>query len=503
MLERRTAHKETKGRSRVSFTSRATKGPLRGPGGLTRSGRFAGVLVPLLALLGGCMNLAPPYQRPAPPVAVSYPDSAQTVGATAGAPAADIEWQRYFGDARLKRLIELALQNNRDLRVAVLGIEQARAMYQIRRADEWPSVGLGASASRQPNATGGLANTYALGVTVPSYELDLFGRVHNLSEVALAQYLATEEARKTAHIALIGAVAIVHIAIVADDELLTVARETLTSREESYRLVRLKFDHGAASELDWRQAESLLEGARAALAQATRQRALDENALVLLLGQPLPADLPAALALDGQQRLPDLPAGLPSDLLARRPDVRAAEQQLIASNANIGAARAAFFPRISLTANAGVTSSELGALLTSGRFAVTGAAQLLQPLFDAGRNQAGLDVAKVNREIALAQYEKAIQSAFREVADALAGRATLGEQLRAQRTQARAEQVRSRLAELRYRNGAASYLDVLDAQRSMFAAQQAAVQLGAAQAQNLVTLYKVLGGGWRDESKTE
>ena len=231
-----------------------------------------------------------------------------------------------------------------------------------------------------------------------------------------------------------------------------------------------------------------------------RQRALDENALVLLLGQGLPTDLPAPLPLAGQQVSAELPAGLPSDLLARRPDVRSAEQQLIAANANIGAARAAFFPKITLTANAGTASTELSGLFKSGTWAVTGTAQLLQPIFDAGRNRANLDVAKVNREIAIAQYEKAIQTAFREVADSLAGRATLGEQLRAQLAQRNAAEVSFKLADLRYRNGAASYLDVLDAQRTLFTAQQATVQVQALQVQNLVTLYKVLGGGWKEGS---
>jgi outer membrane protein, multidrug efflux system len=469
------------------------------PGAAALRGGFAAGLA---ALLAGCMNLAPPYQRPEPPVAASYPGEAATDPAPGATPAADLEWQRYFGDSRLRRLIDIALEHNRDLRVAALGIEQARALYRIRRADEWPALGVGASATRQPNAAGNVGTSYAAGFVVPSYELDFFGRVRNLSDVALAQYLATEEARRTVQIALIGAVATGYIALGADNELLGVARETVRTNEESLRLIRLRFDVGAASEIDLRQAESLLEGTRVALAQATRQRALDENALVLLLGRPLPDDLPAALPVAGAPWMPELPAGLPSDLLARRPDVRAAEQRLIGAHADIGAARAAFFPRISLTANAGVTSGQLSDLLTHGRFAVTGAAQLLQPLFDAGRNQAGLEVAQVNREIAVAQYEKAVQTAFREVADALAGRATLGEQLRAQRAQAAAEQARSRLAELRYRNGAASYLDVLDARRSLFAAQQAVVQLGSAQAQNLVTLYRVLGGGWRDPAKT-
>ena len=310
--------------------------------------------------------------------------------------------------------------------------------------------------------------------------------------------MATEEARKTVQIALVAAVANTHLSLLADDELLRVTRETLATREDSFKLTKLKFDNGASSELDLRQSEQLLEGARATLAQTQRQRSLDENALVLLLGQPLPADLPAATPLATQPALRELPAGLPSDLLARRPDVRAAEQQLLAANANIGAARAAFFPRITLTANAGSASTELSGLFKSGSFALTGVAQLLQPIFDAGRNQANLDVAKVNRDIAVAQYEKAIQTAFREVADSLAGRATLGEQLRAQTALTNAAQVSYKLADLRYRNGASSYLDVLDAQRNYFAAQQATVQVQAQQAQNLVTLYKVLGGGWKD-----
>jgi len=455
----------------------------------------------LAALLGagGCMSLAPEYQRPAAPVPAAYPNDAVPAGAAAPA-AADVDWQAYFADPRLKRLIEIALANNRDLRIAVLNIEQARATYQVKRADELPTVGAGVQATRQPGSSGGLVNTYSVGVQVSSYELDFFGRVRSLSQAALAQYLATDEARKTVQIALISSVANGYLNLLADDELLRVTRDTLATREESFKLTKLKFDNGAASELDFRQAESLLEGARVTLASTVRQRALDENALVLLLGETLPADLPVPLPLAGQQVSAELPAGLPSELLARRPDVRSAEQQLIAANANIGAARAAFFPRITLTASAGTASTELSGLFKSGTWALTGTAQLLQPIFDAGRNRANLDIAKVNREIAVAQYEKAIQTAFREVADSLAGRATLGEQLRAQVAQRNAAEVSFKLADLRYRSGAASYLDVLDAQRSLFTAQQATVQVQALQVQNLVTLYKVLGGGWKEGS---
>ena len=461
--------------------------------------RRAGTLTALAAamLLGGCMSFIPAYERPAAPVAPAYAAELVPAGGSDATAAAEVEWQRYFADARLKRLIEIALQNNRDLRVAVLGIEQARAAYQVRRADELPTIGAGLTAQRQ--ASGGkLVNSYAVGLAVTGYELDFFGRVRALSQSALSSYMATEEARKTVQIALVAAVANTHLSLLADDELLRVTRDALATREDSFKLTKLKFDNGASSELDLRQSEQLLEGARATLAQTQRQRSLDENALVLLLGQPLPSDLPAVTALAAQPALRELPAGLPSDLLTRRPDVRAAEQQLLAANANIGAARAAFFPRISLTANAGTASTELSGLFKSGTFALTGVAQLLQPIFDSGRNQANLDSAKIGRDIAVAQYEKAIQTAFREVSDSLAGRATLGEQLRAQTALTNAAQVSYQLADLRYRNGASSYLDVLDAQRNLFAAQQATVQVQALQAQNLVTLYKVLGGGWSE-----
>ena len=453
--------------------------------------------------LGGCMSLTPAYERPAAPVAATYAPELLPAGSAVPAvpAAAEIEWQRYFADERLKRLIDIALANNRDLRVAVLNIEQARASYQIKRAAELPSIGAGVAAQRAAT-NGAVGNIYSVGLQVTSFELDFFGRVRSLSAAALAQYLATDEARKTVQITLIASVANAYVGLLADDELLKVTRDTLDTRAESYRLTKLKFDNGAASELDFRQAELLLEGAKATLAQTQRQRLQDENALVLLLGQSIPADLPAGLALAAQQFSAELPAGLPSELLTRRPDVRSAEQQLLSANANIGAARAAFFPNISLTTNAGTASTQLSGLFKSGTWAVTGTASLLQPIFDAGRNQANLDVAKANRDIAVAQYEKAIQTAFREVADSLAGRATLGEQLRAQAAQANAAQVSFKLADLRYRNGAASYLDVLDAQRSLFTAQQATVLVQAQQVQNLVTLYKVLGGGWKDASAT-
>lgn len=450
----------------------------------------------LLALaLSGCSSMAPPLQRPALPVAATF--AGQAAGVPAAAPVATPEWQKFFDDERLRQLITLALQNNRDLRLAVLNIEQARAQLELRRADPWPSLNAGLSGSRQPTSAGGVSSSYSAGVLVTAYELDLFGRVRSLADASLAQYLATEEARKAVQISLLAAVANSYYALLGDEELLRITRQTLLTREDSYRLIKLRFDNGASSQIDLRQAESLLESARVTLAQATRQRALDENALVLLLGQTLP---PALAAAPGAAALPDLPVGLPSDVLLRRPDVRQAEQQLIAANASIGAARAAFFPRISLTGSVGSVSSELSGLFGSG-MAWSFAPQLLQPIFDAGRNQANLRASEIGRDIALAQYERAIQSAFREVADALAGRATLGQQLRAQQAQLKAEQDRYRLAELRYRGGAASYLDALDAQRSLFAAQQAQLQVQTQSLQNGVTLYRVLGGGWAAEGR--
>jgi multidrug efflux system outer membrane protein len=438
--------------------------------------------------------MIPTFTRPTAPIAPEWPT---TVPVAAAIPAPEVAWQTYFSDPSLHTLIQTALNNNRDLRVAVLNMELASAQLGIKRADQWPTLNAVVSGSRTPNGSGGITNAYSAGVAVTAYEIDFFGRVASLKEQALAQYLASTEGSNAAHISLISAVAQTWMGLLADEELLAISHQTLTTREDSLKLMQLRFDYGAASELDLRQAQSLLESARATLAQQQRQRALDENALVLLLGQPVPTDVRTRLPTQRltQLRLPELPAGLPSDLLTRRPDIRQAEQQLIAANANIGAARAAFFPRISLTAGAGTASAELSALFKEGAWGFTLAPQLLLPLLDAGRNQATLDSAKVGFDIAVAQYEKSIQSAFREVADALAGRDTLERQLQAQQAQNEAETSRMRLTDLRFQNGAASQLDWFDAQRSVFATQQALVQVRLAYLQNQVVLYKTLGGG--------
>jgi len=464
-------------------------------------------LAAAVAALAGC-SMIPAYERPAAPVAASFPAYSSAAQATAAVavnttPASSVAWQDFFSDAKLKRLIALSLQNNRDLRVAVLNIEQARAQYQIRRADQLPTLNGALMGSRAPDAKGGISSVYNVGLAVTAYELDFFGRVSSLKEAALAQYLATEEGRKTAQISLIAAVANTYLSLLADEELLDLTRQTLATRQESLKLSRLRFDNGVTSELDFRQAESLLEAARVAYAQQQRQRALDENALTLLVGQPLAGELPVgpSISLVQARLMADVPAGLPSELLTNRPDIRQAEQLLLASNANIGAARAAFFPRISLTVGAGSASGHLSGLFESGSWGWTMAPQLLLPIFDSGRNIAGLDSAKAGRDIAVAQYEKSIQTAFREVADALATRATLADQLQSQQRQANAEAVRFKLSDLRYQNGIASYLDLLDAQRSLFTAQQAVVQTRLAQLQSQVTLYKTLGGGWKEPAE--
>ena len=444
-------------------------------------------------LLAGC-SMIPTYQRPAAPVADAFPYPS----AKEGTPAAQLPWENFFPDARLRSLITTALSNNRDLRVAVLNVAQARAQYDIRNADRFPTLGVSASASRSPSATtGDQVTSYSVNLGISSWEVDFFGRIASLGESALNQYLATEEGRKAAQMTIVASVANTWLNLVADEELLALTRETLGTREETLRLTRLRFENGVTSEIDFRLAQSLAESSRAALAQTQRQRANDLNALALLVGQPVPPDFLVGLTTR-DVKLPDVPAGLPSDVLVRRPDVRQAERQLIAANANIGAARAAFFPRISLTAGVGTASSELSGLFKSGAWGYTVAPSLLQPIFDAGRNRANLASAEVSRDIAIAQYERSIQQAFREVADALAGRATYGEQLRAQGAVVEAETARFRLARLRYENGVASYLDLLDAQRALFTAQTALVQSRLASLQNQVALYRSLGGGWTE-----
>lgn len=462
---------------------------------LQRLGRTA--MAALLAMLAACGALAPDYQRPAAPVAAHFPAAATTAAgaAPAAVSAPDLPWQGFFADPPLRQLIALALANNRDLRVALLHVEQARSLVDASRANRWPTVNAGLGLTRQTVAGGATTSSFSAGLLVTSYEIDLFERLRSQSDAAFAQYLASTEAGRAAQISLIGAVANSYFALQAQRALRDLAQQTVGTREASLGLIQLRFDQGASSQLELSQAQSLLQSARISLAQSTRLALLEENALTLLLGQTPP---PGLLDTAASTPLAELPLGLPSEVLLRRPDVQQAEQQLLAAHANIAAARAAFFPKILLTASAGSVSSELTNLLTDGSFGWSLAPQLLLPLFDAGRNQANLASAQVARAVAVANYEKAIQSAFREVADALAGSSTLGQQLAAQTALTRSEAERARLTALRFNQGASSYLEVLDAQRSLFAAQQAELQLQAQLQQNRATLYRVLGGGWMD-----
>jgi len=444
------------------------------------------------AVLGACAQL-PPQPRPDTPLPQAWPGQAP---APAGAEAHD--WREFVIDPGLRALVEQALGANRDARIAALQVEQLAAQYQIRRAALSPTVNVGFASSRQTSgdANQSFKNTASAGLQISAWEIDFFGRLTSLRDAALAQYLASEQAQRGTQLSLVAAVASGWLDLQAGTALLELTRQTLASREQSLHLTRLRYDNGTASALDLRAAESLVESARATLAQQRLQQGQARNALALLVGQPLDQtlELPSAPVADAPAALAELAPGLPAQVLLERPDVRAAEQQLAAASAQIGAARAAFFPRIALTASAGSASSALSGLFKAGSWGWSLAPQALLPIFDAGANQAGLDSARAGREIALAQYDKAIQTAFREVNDALLGRATLADQLAAQQALVRSEAERLRLSELRLRQGVASQLELLDAQRSLFTAEQTLVQTRYALLQNRVALFKTTAG---------
>jgi len=460
-------------------------------------------IITLLVQLSAC-SLIPEYLRPQAPIANEFPDYGNTTNTTADTAAADISWQTLFADARLQKLITLALEKNRDLRIAALDIEAARAQYRIQQAARLPTINATADATRARSAnifgtgTGVLPpyTIYSVGLGFTAYELDFFGRIGSLKEQALQQFIATQEARTSAQISLVAEVANAYLNERALDERLAIAKQTQTSQQASYELARKIFDVGNSSALDLRIAETQLETANANIAALKRQRAQAENALVLLIGSPLPADLPAPQALNTQLTVSELQPGLPSELLTRRPDIRQAENLLKAANANIGAARAAFFPTIKLTTTVGTASRELDGLFKSGSTIWNFSPQLVLPIFDAGRNKANLTLAEVQKDINIARYEKAIQNAFSEVADALSTSTLINEQIAAQQRLVDAEQARFKLAELRYRNGLDSNLNLLDAQRSLYTTQQALIELRLSRLSSLVTLYKALGGGW-------
>lgn len=501
-----------------------------------------------LGALAGCANLSPPLVIPTAPVAAQWPALAagtagdarsDTATATAPAnaatsiPATELDWRSFVTDARLRGSIERALENNRDLRVASLNIERARALYRVERSALFPEISAGASGSRQrsqgsfngnnnanpntgtsnANAAGSINTQYRVDVGLAAYELDLFGRVRNLSEVALQNFFAVEENRQSTQISLVAEVATAWLTLAADNERLQLARDTLSSQQASYELTRRTKELGGTSGLALAQAQTTVDAARVDVARFSSLVVQDRNALELLVGAPLPDDLlpaPATsrtLAVNAQNPAPvepapppasllvDVPAGLPADVLQQRPDVRAAERLLRAANANIGAARAALFPSISLTASAGTQSRSLGDLFSSGSGVWSFSPQINLPIFDGGRRRADVQVTQAQQAIEVANYEKTLQIAFREVADALAARGTLAEQLAAQQSLTDATTRAFALSTALFKNGASSYLDVLDAQRAMYVAMQNLISLRLIEQGNRVALYRVLGGG--------
>jgi multidrug efflux system outer membrane protein len=497
--------------------------------------------------LAGC-NLAPHYLRPAGAVPASLPQGGIYPAAATDAPdITRVGWRDFFLDPRLRQVIETGLANNRDLRVAAANVLQARAQLRVRRADLVPTTGVTGSATYTNNilgAAGATAGTgaatsggttiggaagsgtgstgtgasgaggttigtgagigssgssnieyYSLNAGFSNYELDLFGRVRNLSRAAQEQVFASEEAQRSARISLIAEIATAWLTMASDQDQLALSRQTLAAFKQTLDLTTAQFRIGTGSELEVRQAETNYQAARNDIATQETRIAQDANALTLLVGASVPADLlPTGLGAATITR-DALPANLSSDVLLRRPDVLQAEHQLIAQNANIGAARAAFFPTISLTAAVGTISTALSGLFAGGSFSFTGAPAVSLPLFDGGRNKGNLDYARASRDVAVATYERSIQSAFREVADALAQRGRIGEQVEAQGARANAAQIAARLSDARFRAGVDSFLNTLDAQRTAYAAQQQFATTRLTAASNLVELYRSLGGG--------
>ena len=462
------------------------------------------LLLGIALVLGGC-TLTPKYTRPEAPISADWPTGAayKETKAMPGTPTAtQIQWREFFADERLQQIIDMALNNNRDLRLAALNVERARALYGIRRAEVFPSVNAVGSGSRQRvpadlSTTGTEMTTeqYSVNLGIISWEIDFFGRIRSLKGRALEEYLSTEQARRSAQILLVSAVANAYLTLAANREHLKLAESTLETQETAYNLIRRRYEVGLASQLDLRQAQTQVDTARGDIARFMQLVAQDENALNLLVGSPsrmpneiLPEDL--ASVKPPKQISP----GMTSEVLLRRPDILAGEHRLKAANANIGAARAALFPRIALTTAVGTASSELSGLFKSGSGTWSFAPQIVMPIFDA-RLWSAYDATKVEREIALTQYEKAIQTAFREVADALAVCGTVDQQVSAQQSLMDAVAETYRLSNVRYTKGIDSYLGVLDAQRSLYAAEQGLIAIRLARLANQVRLYAVLGGG--------
>jgi multidrug efflux system outer membrane protein len=463
---------------------------------------FLGMIV---FLLGGC-TLAPKYTRPASPVPANWPTGSAYIYIEKNADdesaplVSTLSWREFITDERLQKIIETALQNNRDLRVAVLNVERAKAYYGISRAELLPAVNAAGNMSKalvpaDLSTTGSAVTSeqYGVNLGISSWEIDFFGRIRSLKDQALEEYLATDQARRSAQIVLVSTVAQAYLTMAADRENLKLVASTLETQEASYKLIQKRYDAGIASELDLKRAESQVDTARGDVAHYIQLVAQDENALNLLVGSPISQDLLPA-ELGSVSRPKEISSGLSSELLLRRPDILSAEHQLKAANANIGAARAAFFPRISLTTFIGTASADLSGLFKPGQGTWGFTPQIIIPIFDA-RTWSAYDVTKVEKEISVAQYEKAIQTAFREVADALAEKNMVKQRIAAQQSLVDALADTYRLSEARYTKGIDSYLSVLDAQRSLYGAQQGLIMLNLIRINNQITLYKTLGGG--------
>ncbi|SUD31466.1 major intrinsic multiple antibiotic resistance efflux outer membrane protein [Pseudomonas fluorescens] len=462
--------------------------------------KYLALAVALGLALPGC-SLIPEFNQPQAPIDSAWPQG-PAYGAQTDTAATSLLWKDFFRDPKMQQLIGVALENNRDLRVAALNVQAYRAQYRIQRSELFPSIDANASGSRQRlpadlATTGqpGIQSQYGLDVGISSYELDVFGRVRSLTSAALETYLATEQAQNSIRIGLIADVASAYLTWQTDQELLKVTANTLASYTKSLGMIESSQREGTSSALDVRQARTLVDSARAQKILYTRQVAQDANALQLLLGANIPSDQVNGLALNAVL-LRDIPAGLPSDLLQKRPDIQEAEHRLLAANANIGAARAAFFPSISLTATAGSASSQLGDLLKGGQGSWSFVPQINVPIFNGGRLRANLDYATIQKDIGVAQYEKSIQTAFQEVADGLAAKGTYSEQLQAQSDLVQATQEYFDMAQQRYDEGVDNYLTLLDAQRQLLSSRQKLLSDRLLQLDSQVQLYKALGGGW-------
>jgi len=436
--------------------------------------------------------MIPKYERPVAPVAAQYPVARQTNESR----AAEIGWREFFADERLKHLIGLALANNLDLRVAALNVEQSRAQYRITRSASLPSVN-GSGSFTRSHASGMTADSWSASIGTTAYELDFFGRVRSLNRQALEKFLATAEAQRSAQISLVSEVASQYFTLRQAQTQLELARQTLATVQDSYAVNKATFDAGASSELDLRTAEGQVQTAKINVLSYERRIAQAENYLVLLVGQPLPTDLPAPRPFDETNLVAEIPAGLPSELVQRRPDILKAEHTLLAANANIGAARAAFFPSVRFTGLIGTTSTEFDKLFGAGTGIWSFSPQVTLPIFTGGQNRADLDSAKISTRIEVANYQKAIQTAFREVADALVATSSYANQIEEQAALISAQQRRFDLANARYRQGEDAYLNVLSAQQELYGAQQSRLEARLNKLTSQISLYKALGGGWK------